>query len=356
MAAPASAATLMPCSWHFSITSTGGEPSALAISTGRCFSATSRCERATECSQPRTPSRPSPSGQRRYAELEQRLVDELLVLLGDHRAEVDRRALGRDLHRHHDVDAVRLAVGVVVEPGQDPLELLGVVEPDAAEDAEAAGPRDRGGDVLGRGEREDRVLDPELVTEGVRIGQAPVGAVALAANEASASSLAAGYCALPVALRGISVDERQRARQLVAGQVRRAGTSRSSSSSSVVPSRSSTTAATAWPYFSSGTPTTRHVVDGRVALDRHLDLLGVDLLAAGVDAVGAAAEQRDPVALLDPGEVAGHRVALAVDLEEGRRRLLGVLVVADRHASRRGRAGRSCRRRSPGRAPGCRRR
>ena len=62
LAAPASAATLMPCSWHFSITSTGGEPSALAISTGRCFSATSRCDRATECSQPRTPSRPSPSG------------------------------------------------------------------------------------------------------------------------------------------------------------------------------------------------------------------------------------------------------------------------------------------------------
>ena len=62
LAAPASAATLMPCSWHFSITSTGGEPSALAISTGRCWSATSRCERATECSQPSTPSRPSPSG------------------------------------------------------------------------------------------------------------------------------------------------------------------------------------------------------------------------------------------------------------------------------------------------------
>ena len=44
------------------MTSFGGEPSALAISTGRCFSATSTCERAIECSQPRTPSRPSPSG------------------------------------------------------------------------------------------------------------------------------------------------------------------------------------------------------------------------------------------------------------------------------------------------------
>ena len=45
------------------------------------------------------------------------------------------------------------------------VELVGVVEPDAAEDAEAAGARHRGGDVLGRGEREDRVLDAEPVAE-----------------------------------------------------------------------------------------------------------------------------------------------------------------------------------------------
>ena len=51
---------------------------------------------------------------------------------GDHRLEVDRLALGGDLHRHHDVDAVRLAVGVVVEPGQRLLELLGLVEPDGS--------------------------------------------------------------------------------------------------------------------------------------------------------------------------------------------------------------------------------
>ena len=44
------------------MTSFGGVPSALAMSTGRCCSATSTCERAIECSQPSTPSRPSPSG------------------------------------------------------------------------------------------------------------------------------------------------------------------------------------------------------------------------------------------------------------------------------------------------------
>ena len=57
------------------------------------------------------------------------------------------------------------------------------------------------------------------------------------------------------------------------------------------------------------------VVDVGVGLERHLDLFGVDLLAAGVDRVGAAAEQGDRAVRLDPGEVAGHRVALAVDLE-----------------------------------------
>ena len=40
-----------------SMTSFGGEPSALAISLIGCLSATSTCERATECSQPSTPAR-----------------------------------------------------------------------------------------------------------------------------------------------------------------------------------------------------------------------------------------------------------------------------------------------------------
>ena len=61
------------------------------------------------------------------------------------------------------------------------------------EHAEPAGPRDRGRDVLGRREREDRVVDPELVAErGAHQAVTP-----------RAISLAAGYCALPVALRGI---------------------------------------------------------------------------------------------------------------------------------------------------------
>src|SRR5689334_13594645 len=60
-ALPARAATGTPAACTCSITSTGGEPSALAIRRIGCSSATSTCERATECSQPRTPSPSSPS-------------------------------------------------------------------------------------------------------------------------------------------------------------------------------------------------------------------------------------------------------------------------------------------------------
>ena len=196
------------------------------------------------------------------------------------------------------------------------VELVGVVEPHAAEHAEPAGARDRGGDVLGRGEGEDRVLDAELVAER---RCAWSGSCRRRGGLASSGELLGpGYCALPVALRGISVDERQRRAAACSRRGARAGTSRSSSSSTVAPSRGWTTAATAWPYFSSGTPTTSTSYTAGWRLDRHLDLFGVDLLPAGVDAVGAAAEQRDLAVLLDPGEVAGHRVARAVDLEEGR--------------------------------------
>ena len=45
------------------------------------------------------------------------------------------------------------------------VEFVRVVEPHAAEHAQPAGPRHRRRDVLGRGEREDRVLDPELIAD-----------------------------------------------------------------------------------------------------------------------------------------------------------------------------------------------
>jgi hypothetical protein len=53
---PASAATSMPRSCAAWMTSAGGWPSALAISRAGWASATSTCWRATECSQPSTPS------------------------------------------------------------------------------------------------------------------------------------------------------------------------------------------------------------------------------------------------------------------------------------------------------------
>ena len=73
-----------------------------------------------------------------------------------------------------------------------------------------------------------------------------------------------------------------------------------------------------------------HVEHVRVRHQRRLDLFGEDLLAAGVDAGVAAAEQRDRAVGLVPREVAGHGVALAVDLDEQPRGLLRVLVVAER--------------------------
>src|SRR4051812_41086534 len=60
-ALPARAATSMPASWARAMTSAGGGPSALAMSRAGCPSATSTCERATECSQPSTASPASTS-------------------------------------------------------------------------------------------------------------------------------------------------------------------------------------------------------------------------------------------------------------------------------------------------------
>ena len=65
---------------------------------------------------------------------------------------------------HDDVDAVRLAVDVLVDPRQLDLELLGG-ERERAEHAEAAGLRDRGDDVAAVREGEDGELDVELVAE-----------------------------------------------------------------------------------------------------------------------------------------------------------------------------------------------
>ena len=62
-----------------------------------------------------------------------------------------------------------------------------------------------------------------------------------------------------------------------------------------------------------------------------LHLFGEHLLATGVDARRAAAEQRDRAVVLDPGIVAGDRVPAPGDRSEGGRGLLGILVVAERH-------------------------
>src|SRR5450631_415555 len=71
------------------------------------------------------------------------------------------------------------------------------------------------------------------------------------------------------------------------------------------------------------------VAHGVVCLERLLDLLGEDLLAARVDADRAAPEQVDGAVGPDLGEVAGDGVPHAVDGLEGAVGLLRILVVAE---------------------------
>ena len=108
--------------------------------------------------------------ERRQLEAFHQLVDVLPVRGVDHRADLLHDVVGRGavhvdrLLRHHRVDAVRLAVDVLVDPVELDLELLGA-EADGAEHAEPAGLAHRGDDVAAVREREDRVLDPEHVTQ-----------------------------------------------------------------------------------------------------------------------------------------------------------------------------------------------
>src|SRR4051812_24971607 len=73
------------------------------------------------------------------------------------------------------------------------------------------------------------------------------------------------------------------------------------------------------------------VVDRRMRLDRLLDLLGVDLLPAGVDALRAAAQHLHGAVALEHRLVTGQRPSLAVDLDERGGALLRVVVIPERH-------------------------
>src|SRR5579862_4026307 len=80
----------------------------------------------------------------------------------------------------------------------------------------------------------------------------------------------------------------------------------------------------------------RHADDDAVAhpgksLHHLFDLFGEHLLAAGVDAYRAAAEQREsPAVVVHHRPVARHREPAVLSLDEGSRALLRILVVADR--------------------------
>ena len=169
-ALPASAATFTPCSCAWSMTSFGGDPSALAISLIGCASAISTCRCATSSVQPSTPCGLLALRQRRQVEALHQLVDVAPVVRVDHRADLGQHLVGVGavhvdrLLRHHGVDAVGLAVHVLVDPVELDLELLGA-EADRAEHTEPAGLAHRGDDVAAVGEGEDRVLDPEHVAQ-----------------------------------------------------------------------------------------------------------------------------------------------------------------------------------------------
>ena len=108
--------------------------------------------------------------QGRYAVLGEHLLHPFAMLRADHLLELALEVAGAhslgQLHlgRHHEVDAVGLAVDVLVDPLQLDLELLrGEVE--RAEDAHAAGPADRGDHIATVAEREDRKFEAEVPGE-----------------------------------------------------------------------------------------------------------------------------------------------------------------------------------------------
>src|SRR5437763_3703827 len=85
----------------------------------------------------------------------------------------DRRAAGGELVlRYQDVDAVRLAVDVVVDPGELHLERLRR-EARAAEDTETTCAAHRGDHVATVTEGEQREVDTDEVAHDVHAGQYP---------------------------------------------------------------------------------------------------------------------------------------------------------------------------------------
>ena len=113
-------------------------------------------------------------GQGRDVVLGQHLLDEVAILLRDHRLELALELHGVTVRppclfeqrgRHHEIDPVRAAVHVLVDPVELDLELLGR-EVQRAEHSHAAGLADRGHDVAAVAEGEDRELDAEAVANG----------------------------------------------------------------------------------------------------------------------------------------------------------------------------------------------
>lgn len=80
-------------------------------------------------------------------------------------------------------------------------------------------------------------------------------------------------------------------------------------------------------------PGHQRVVHVRMGLQGLLDLLGVHLLAPGVDALRAAPEDHDHALLVDGRHVAEQHPAFAVLAEEGLGRLRRVVVVAERNVA-----------------------
>ena len=85
------------------------------------------------------------------------------MTIGDHRSE--RVGIGIDVLQGHDhVDAVRLAVDVIVDPSELLFELLGP-KASRTEDPEAAGAAHFHHDVPAVGESKDRHLDSQALAQ-----------------------------------------------------------------------------------------------------------------------------------------------------------------------------------------------
>src|SRR5580704_6283334 len=330
---PASAATSMPRSWALAMTSGGGGPSAFAISRAGWVSATSTCWRAIECSQPSTPSAAcASSGSGGTPSLSSVCSTKSLCASG----------ISRSRSRAAPSVGTRAGMTTSMPYGRPSVWLS--IQVSAA--SRSAGSLKRTQPSTPRPPA--RLTAAATCSDGVKPtmgcsmrswSQRGVRTVMASRRLLRRSRSGGGMfgdvltCPAVVGLTGYGTADRihepDGTRHLVSGEL----AAHMSLQSGHI--RGGTRAKLDQRGHTLAEAVVGHAEDQRVEyvgmrLQRAFDLFGKDLLATGVHARVAAAEQGNRAILLDPRPVAGHRVTPAVHLREHLGGLDRVLVVAER--------------------------